>query len=320
MTMTSPLSSISPQEPRSAARDPAAGAGILAVAEAQRPQLDRVPALGPATEQLASALSARLAQLAGQEVGIRVDSIQQQDLADWLASLDASSVMAVFACQPEAGNGFIRIQDRLVRPLLDLALGGRRDSRPVASAARPLTAIEVRLTERLTRQMLVDLQAACAPSSALGFRFDRLDTKPRAARLPAGATAVLLVRLQVDLGGSESAIDVVLPGAAIDALRIAPAGAAAIGQGDGRSWADRLFGGLCEVDVEVEAVLHERMVDLSLARDLKVGETVALGIRPDTAIALRCGDVGVAMAAVACRDDQLVLSVEQRIIENGASA
>lgn len=319
MTMTSPPPDIRPQQSRPAARDQAAGAGILALAEAQRRQLDRAPALEPATERFASALTARLTRLAAQEIGVRVGGIQQQDLADWLGSQDASSAVAVFDCLPEAGSGFIRIQERLLRPLLDLALGGRRGGRPTASAAHSPTAIELRLIERLARQILVDLQAACAHFSSLEFRFDRLGAKPRTPRLPAATGAVLLITLQVDLGGTEGTIDIVLPGAAIDALQISPANAAT-GDGECRSWAERLFGGVCEAAVELEAVLHERMVDLSLARDLKVGATVTLGIRPDTAIAVRCGGVGLAMAAVACRDDQLVLSVESRIIDSGASA
>jgi flagellar motor switch protein FliM len=303
-----------------AARHRGSGAGISGLALAQRPRLDRAPALKAITEHLTAALAGRLTHLTTREADVKAEEVGQHDPSDYLASLDGQGVVALIECAAHTGvgAGVVRIQAQLLHPLLDLALGGRRGSDVATLAARPFTAIERRVTERLIGQVLGDLRTAFAAFAPIQFRLDRLEAKNRPSRLSPSNSAVLLIRLKVDLQSCAGCIDVVLPAVAVDAAQ-ATSRPAAARTGKGGTWASQLLGELCEVDVELEAVLHERTVDLSLASELKVGQTISLGVRPDAAIAVRCGRVGVVMAAVACREEQLVLSVESCTIDNGSS-
>lgn len=303
-----------------AAMQRASEAGIVGLLQAQRPQLDRGPALEAITKHLTAALAGRLTHLTARETEVKAEKVGPHDPSDDLAARDANDVMASLHCvaDVDAGTGVVRVQAQLLYPLLDLALGGRRGRAAATVAARRFTAIELRVTERLISQVLGDLQAAFAAVAPLRFRLDRLEAGNRASRLSPSTPACLMIRLQIDLQGCGGCIDIVLPAVALDAVKAAsrPAPASVASSG---TWASQLFGGICEVDVELEAVLHERTIDLGLASGFSVGQTVSLGIRPDAALAIRCGGVGVAMAAVACREEQLVLSIASCIIDNGPS-
>ncbi len=129
---------------------------------------------------------------------------------------------------------------------------------------------------------------------------------------------MLLFRFTATLQGGGGDVDVLLPAPAIDGALRPRAGSPSEADGDRGVWARRLAEGVRDVDVEVEAVLHERTVSIGLASNLAVGGTLALGIRPDVTVVLRCGAVEVATATVASREDQLVLAVTSDNGEVGA--
>lgn len=300
-------------------RAPSSGpeVGIVALAELQRPPLDRLPALQPILGQLATALTGRLAQLAGDPAELRVEAVRQRDLADCLADIDAATTLARFECLPLAGVGLIGIEDRLLRPLLDLALGGKGAAGLPTPSPRPATPIEARLTERLVRHLLADLAGSLGAAAALDFRFDRL--AGRGCPTAGASGPMLLISLQAAVRGAAGGIVIVLPAAAVDRLRVARADAAGAGPAEAGGWAARLLAAIGGVDVELEAVLHEGMVGLGFAQALEPGQTLAFDLRPDAALAVRCQGIGVGTAVVACRDDRLVLSVERAPTDPGAS-
>ena len=298
---------------------PVSETGIRALVEAQRPQLDRLPAVQHFAGQLASALTRRFRQLAGEDAELRVAAIRQRDLSDGLAAIGSEATLARFECLPQAGAGVVSIDNRLLRPLLDLALGGGSAVGTASITARPATAIETRLIERLMRQVLAEMVSTIRSLAPLEFRFDRLESRPPPADNTVSPATVLMISLEGVVRGVEGGIEIILPSVVVDRLRAVPPGAADTGAQEPGAWAGRLLAGALAAEVELEAILHEGMVGLAFAGDLKPGRTVPFELRPETTIAVRCGGVGIATATIACREDRLVLSVERTRIDIEAS-
>lgn len=303
----------SPSAGSSASRE-----SFKALIDAQTSRLAQLPGLTAMGERLAQGLARRFAGLTHQEVEAKAGKPSTSSVADYLDGLSSPITLVLIEAAPWQQACLLRIDSVLLYAVLDCALGGRRAA-PVARAqGRARTAIEIRLIERLVQHILADLVEAFATFGAVEPRLDRIEEDPRAVKLGQAEAACVVIAVEVAIQGCAGTCDLVLPAAALGAARRSQA-LAGSGAGSAASapWAAQLEEEIQKVDLDIEAVLHERRIDLSTVATFAIGSTLALGIRGDAPVHLRCGDILLGSAVVGRRDDQMMLTIDTHAVDLG---
>jgi flagellar motor switch protein FliM len=300
------------------AGSPASHKNFKALIDAQTSRLAQLPGLTVLGEQLAQGLARRLAGLTHQEVETKAGKPRASGVAEYLAGLSSPITLALIEAASWQQACLLRIDSVLLYAVLDCAFGGRRAAPVPRVQGRARTAIETRLIERLVQHILADLAEALATFGMVEPRLDRIEEDPRAVKLSQAEAACVVIAVQVALQGCTGTCDLVLPAAALGASRrsqaLAGSGAGSI---PSASWAAQLEEQIEKVGLDVEAVLHERRIDLSAVAAFAVGSTLALGIRADAPVQLRCGDVLLGSAVVGRRDDQMMLTIDTHAVDLG---
>lgn len=300
------------------AASPASRGSFKALIDAQTSRLAQLPGLTAVGERLAQGLARRLAGLTHLEVEAKAGKPRTSSVAEYLDGLSSPLTLVLVEAAPWQQACLLRIDSVLLYAVLDCALGGRRAASVARVQGRARTAIETRLIERLVQHILADLAEAFATFGTVDPRLDRIEEDPRAVKLGQAEAACVVVAVQVALQGCTGTCDLVLPaavlGAACRSQALAGSGAGSI---PSASWAAQLEEQIEKVGLDVEAVLHERRIDLSTVASFAIGSTLALGIRADAPVHLRCGDVLLGSAVVGRRDDQMMLTIDTHAVDLG---
>src|SRR5262249_9063849 len=171
-------------------------------------------------------------------------------------------------------------------------LGGRRGQSAVRVEGRPYTTIESNLVKRMVEVVLADAELAFKPLSPVKFNIDRLETNPRFAAISRPANAAILLRLRIDMADPAGNVELRRPDATIEPIRDVLL-QMFMGEKFGRDpiWEGHLATEIGQAEISVDAVLYEAKLPLKQLMKLDVGDTLALELKPDALVTIRCGDV-----------------------------
>jgi flagellar motor switch protein FliM len=74
-------------------------------------------------------------------------------------------------------------------------------------------------------------------------------------------------------------------------------------------WENHLATEVWQTDVAVTCVLHETQMPLKRVMKLEIGDTLMFDARPDSTVALRCGDFIVSEGRIGRVDDKIAVQV-----------
>ena len=168
--------------------------------------------------------------------------------------------------------------------------------------------------ERLVLVVLEDLTGAFEPLSPVRFVFDRLETNPRFATIARPANAAVLVRLRVDMEDRGGRLELILPYATLEPIRELLL-QMFMGEKFGRDsiWESHLATELWSTNVDIEAVLEQKVLTLGDVMNLKVGQTLMLGGSPDSPVQLRCGGVPLLTGKMGRVGQHIAIRVEDQL-------
>jgi flagellar motor switch protein FliM len=266
--------------------------GIRAIIDSAMVSYERLPMLEIVFDRLVRLMTTSLRNFTSDNVEVSLDRITSVRFGDYLNSIPLPAILAVFKAEEWENYGLITVNSNLIYSIIDVLLGGRRGGHAIRVEGRPYTTIETNLVKRLIEVVLADAELAFKPLSPVKFNIDRLETNPRFAAISRPANAAILVRLRIDMEDRGGNVELLLPYATIEPIREVLL-QMFMGEKFGRDpiWEGHLATEIGQAEISINAVLYEAKLPLRQLMNLKLGETLLLGIKADANISVRCGDV-----------------------------
>src|SRR6266850_660546 len=266
--------------------------GIRAIIDSAMVSYERLPMLEIVFDRLVRLMTTSLRNFTSDNVEVSLDRITSVRFGDYLNSIPLPAILAVFKAEEWDNFGIITVSSSLIYSIIDVLLGGRRGQTTLRVEGRPYTTIESNLVKRMIEVVLADAELAFKPLSPVRFNIDRLETNPRFAAISRPANAAILVRLRIDMEDRGGNVELLLPYATIEPIRDVLL-QMFMGEKFGRDpiWEGHLATEIGQAEIAVDAVLYEAKLPLKQLLKLAVGDTLALELRPDALVTVRCGDV-----------------------------
>jgi flagellar motor switch protein FliM len=266
--------------------------GIRAIIDSAMVSYERLPMLEIVFDRLVRLMTTSLRNFTSDNVEVSLDRITSVRFGDYLNSIPLPAILAVFKAEEWDNFGLVTVNSSLIYSIIDVLLGGRRGQSAVRVEGRPYTTIESNLVKRMIEVVLADAELAFKPLSPVKFNIDRLETNPRFAAISRPANAAILVRLRIDMEDRGGNVELLLPYATIEPIREVLL-QMFMGEKFGRDpiWEGHLATEIGQAEISVDAVLYEAKLPLKQLMKLDVGDTLALELKPDALVTVRCGDV-----------------------------
>jgi flagellar motor switch protein FliM len=266
--------------------------GIRSIIDSAMVSYERLPMLEIVFDRLVRLMTTSLRNFTSDNVEVSLDRITSVRFGDYLNSIPLPAILAVFKAEEWDNFGLITVNSSLIYSIIDVLLGGRRGQTAIRVEGRPYTTIETNLVKRMIEVVLGDAELAFKPLSPVRFNIDRLETNPRFAAISRPANAAILVRLRIDMEDRGGNVELLLPYATIEPIRDVLL-QMFMGEKFGRdpTWEGHLATEIGQAEIAIDAVLYEARLPLKQLMKLEVGDTLALEIKPDALVSVRCGDV-----------------------------
>jgi flagellar motor switch protein FliM len=288
--------------------------GIRAIIDSAMVSYERLPMLEIVFDRLVRLMTTSLRNFTSDNVEVSLDRITSVRFGDYLNSIPLPAILAVFKAEEWDNFGLFTVNSSLIYSMIDVLLGGRRGQSAIRIEGRPYTTIESNLVKRMIEVVLADAELAFKPLSPVKFNIDRLETNPRFAAISRPANAAILVRLRIDMEDRGGNIELLLPYATIEPIR-AVLLQMFMGEKFGRDpiWENHLATEIGQAEIGVDAVLYEARLPLRQMMNLRVGDTLALELKPDAMVTVRCGDVPLTEGRMGRVGDRVAVRVTKQL-------
>src|SRR6476620_491782 len=288
--------------------------GIRAIIDSSMVSYERLPMLEIVFDRLVRLMTTSLRNFTSDNVEVSLDRITSVRFGDYLNSIPLPAILAVFKAEEWDNFGLATINSSLIYSIIDVLLGGRRGQSTIRVEGRPYTTIETNLVKRMIEVVLADAELAFKPLSPVKFNIDRLETNPRFAAISRPANAAILVRLRIDMEDRGGNVELLLPYATIEPIRDVLL-QMFMGEKFGRDpiWEGHLATEIGHAEIAVDTVLYEAKLPLRRLMSLQVGDTLALEMRPDALVAVRCGDVTLTEGRMGRVGDRVAIRVSRHL-------
>src|SRR5713226_5809686 len=286
--------------------------GIRAIIDSAMVSYERLPMLEIVFDRLVRLMTTSLRNFTSDNVEVSLDRITSVRFGDYLNSIPLPAILAVFKAEEWDNFGLMTVNSGLIYSIIDVLLGGRRGQTAVRVEGRPYTTIESNLVKRMIEVVLADAELAFKPLSPVKFNIDRMETNPRFAAISRPANAAILVRLRIDMEDRGGELELLLPYATIEPIREVLL-QMFMGEKFGRDpiWEGHLATEIGQAEIAVDAVLYEAKLPLKQLMKLEVGDTLALELRPDAMVTVRCGDVTLTEGRMGRVGDRVAVRVSK---------
>jgi flagellar motor switch protein FliM len=194
---------------------------------------------------------------------------------DFLQTLPSPVCMAIFKVEPLKGAVLLAMDSALVFSIVDSVLGGTSANSP--NLNRLFTTIELRLVEKVCKDILADLEKAWAPLYPAKMNLLRMEMNPRLVTIVPPeyqvVTMALKIHIEETVGNMVFAVpfmtiepirDKLKEGMQFDLMAIDP------------QWSYRLSSELLDAPLEMTVEFGNSNITLRELLDLSVGDTIML--------------------------------------------
>lgn len=286
--------------------------GIRSLVNSALVSYERLPMLEIVFDRFVRETTTSLRNFTSDNVEVSLDAISSVRFGDYLNSIPLPAILAVFKAEQWDNYGLVTVDSSLIYSIIDVLLGGGRGTSAIRVEGRPYTTIEMNLVRRMIELLLSDCEKAFAPLTQINFNLERLETNPRFAPISRPANACILVQFRVDMEDRGGMVEMLLPYATIEPIRNLLL-QMIMGEKFGRDniWEGHLATEIYQADIDVDAVLVEEELPLSMVLDLKVGQTLLFNVSPSDPVALKCGDVHVSSGNIGRLGERVSVKVNR---------
>jgi flagellar motor switch protein FliM len=275
---------------------------------------ERLPMLDIVFDRLVRLMSTSLRNLTTDNVEVSLDQVSTVRFGDYMNSIPLPAMLSVFKAEEWDDNGLFVTDSALIYSIVDVLLGGRKGTPAIRVEGRPYTTIETKLVEKMVQVALGDLSSAFDPLSPVSFNLDRMETNPRFATITQSGNACVLARLRVDMGDRGGRVEVLIPYATLEPIRELLL-QMFMGEKFGRDsiWESHLTQELYKTDIQLQAILGEKVMSLGDMLNWKVGSKIMFSTRTKEDLEMRCGDFPMFKGPVGQKQDHIAVRIESYI-------
>jgi flagellar motor switch protein FliM len=289
--------------------------GIFAILDKSMTAYEKLPMIEVVFDRMVRQMSTSLRNFTSENVDVSLDSMTSIRFEDYLNSIPLPALLVVFRAVEWENFGMVTVDSSQIYSLVDILLGGRKANRPARVEGRPYTTIEQDIVKRAIDVVLADMSSSFEPISPITFHFERLETNPRFATITRPGNPALLVKFRVEMVENRGGmIEVLLPHTTLEPIRDLLL-QMFMGENFGQDtvWEKHLGKELRNANVEVEAVLKEKMVTLKDVMSFKVGSTLLMDCTPDDEVTMRCGGIPVTTGLMGKVGESMAISLNDAI-------
>lgn len=292
--------------------------GVMALINSAMVNYERLPMLDIVFDRLVRLMSTSLRNLTSDNVEVSLDQVSTVRFGDYMNSIPLPAMLSVFKAEEWDNNGLLVVDSALIYSVVDVLLGGRKGTPAIRVEGRPYTTIETKLVERMVGVALSDLSSAFDPLSPVSFTLDRMETNPRFATITQSGNACVLARLRVDMGDRGGRAEILIPYATLEPIRELLL-QMFMGEKFGRDsiWENHLTQELYKTDVQLQAVLGEKTVNLNEVLNWKIGSRVMFNTTTDDELELRCGTFPMFRGPVGQKQGYIAVQIERYVPPEG---
>jgi len=284
--------------------------GIQAMLDKALSSYERLPMLEVVFDRLVRMMSTSLRNLTSDNADVSLESITSLRFGDYLNSIPLPALLTIFKAVEWENYGIISANGPLIFSMLDVLLGGRRNSRPVKVEGRPYSTIEQDVARQFINVMLADMSAAFDPLSPVTFKYERQETNPRFATIARPANAAILVTLRIDMETRGGMVEILLPYATLEPIKDLLL-QMFMGEKFGRdsTWENHLGNEVRSTDVSINAILGSKRLFMNDIVKMKVGTTIMLDQEPDADVNILCGGIPMMQGKLGKMGDKKAIKI-----------
>jgi flagellar motor switch protein FliM len=162
---------------------------------------------------LASSLSAYLRSY----VALNLVSLEQISYSEFIDGLSFPSCIAYVSLSPYDGTAVLEMNMSLTFMFLELLMGSK--GRSTTTVQRKITDIEKSIMQTLLRVVLQDLREAWKSVADIDFAVQSLASEPQLTHVLAPAEAVIVIAVDVTIGGVSGLMNLAIPSIFIKRIR-----------------------------------------------------------------------------------------------------
>jgi flagellar motor switch protein FliM len=195
---------------------------------------------------------------------------------DFIQTLPSPVCMAIFKIEPLKGAALICFDSTLVLSLVDSLLGGTGTSN-LSMVNRLFTSVELRLMEKIVRDILADLEKAWAPLYSTHMNLLRMEMNPRLINIVPPEYQIVTMSLKIQIEDISGNMVFAIPYMTIDPIRDKlKAGMQFDLMAIDPQWSYRLTAGLMEAPLELSVEMGSAGITLRELLELAPGDTIML--------------------------------------------
>lgn len=292
--------------------------GVRAILNSSMVTYERLPMLEIVFDRLVRLMATSMRNFTQDNVEVSLDSIESMRFGEYLDSMTLPTLLSVFKAEEWDNFGIMSLDSSLVYSIVDVLLGGRRGTAAMRIEGRPYTTIELNIVKDMIQLTLSDLSTAFDPITSVNFSYDRLETNPRFATITRLSNAVIVARIRIDMEDRGGKMDLMIPYATLEPVRELLL-QMFMGERFGRDaiWENHLMEQLWDTDIDLKAVLKEKMIKLGEIAKWQVGSFLDLDMFSHDDISILCGDVPLLEGVMGRKKDHVVIKVKGKAETNG---
>jgi flagellar motor switch protein FliM len=195
---------------------------------------------------------------------------------DFIHSLPSPVCMAIFKIDPLKGAALITMDSNLVFTLVDSVLGGT-GALGLPGESRMFTSIELRLMEKILKDVLTDMEKSFAHIQTTKMSLLRMEMNPRLVTIVPPEYQVITMTLDIQIEEFTGVMQFAIPYMTIDPIRDKlKIGTQLDTMAIDPQWSTRLSNELAEAPVELTVELGETWIKLNDLLNLAAGDTIIL--------------------------------------------
>ncbi len=195
---------------------------------------------------------------------------------DFLQTLPSPVCMAIFKMEPLKGAALICFDSTLVLSLVDSLLGGTGTGN-ISMVNRLFTSVELRLMEKVVRDILLDLEKAWAPVYSTHMNLLRMEMNPRLINIVPPEYQIVTMSLKIQIEDISGNMVFAIPYMTIDPIREKlKSGMQFDLMAIDPQWSYRLSAGLMEAPLELSVEMGNAAITLRELLELAPGDTIML--------------------------------------------
>lgn len=140
---------------------------------------------------------------------VKVAKIEQMTFSEFTHSLPNPTCFNLFSCEPLEGNMCLEISPLIIYPVIDRLLGG--SNADLFIPQRPLTAIELRLVQKIIDRGMRGLEEAWAAVIEMKFALEDTESNPQLVQIVPPNEVVVVVGFELKMGTRAGTMSLCIP-------------------------------------------------------------------------------------------------------------